>query len=168
MKVINIHQRLIHQPKTEIAKLFQTLATSEDKIWPKEKWPAMRLNDGLQIGSQGGHGRIRYTVVDFKPGFYVKFQFTKPIGFQGIHELTIKEESVTTTEIRHNIKMETKSVKATFLWVFIIRWLHDALIEDAFDKVEQHFSSSETTTSYNLWVACLRYLYKRKGAIKHN
>jgi hypothetical protein len=53
--------------------------------------------------------------------------------------------------------------KATVLWVFIIRWLHDALIEDAFDKVENHFLTEKKRTKYSAWVNYLRGVYKRKA-----
>ncbi|MEM1323749.1 MAG: hypothetical protein AAGG75_26040 [Bacteroidota bacterium] len=28
-------------------------------------------------------------------------------------------------------------------WLLAVRWLHDALIEDAFDKVENHFQQQK-------------------------
>lgn len=55
------------------------------------------------------------------------------------------------------------SFKATLLWVFVIRWLHDALIEDAFDKVENYFTTNKKVTNYNFWVKRLREAYKRQS-----
>nr|WP_321234245.1 hypothetical protein [uncultured Psychroserpens sp.] len=168
MRVINIHKRLIDQPLVEVSKLFQTLATSEDKIWPNANWPAIRFRGGLQEGSIGGHGRIRYTITEFKAGQHIKFQFAKPDGFKGTHELLIKSVSEYSTEISHNITMHTTTFKATLLWVFIIRWLHDALIEEAFDNLENQFSTQKKASKYSLWVTFLREIYKRKSfQIKH-
>ena len=90
MNVINIHKRTIDQPKEKVSQLFKTLATSEDLIWPYENWPAIRFKDGLHIGSKGGHGRVRYSISEFQEGEYIKFQFSKPSGFNGIHELRVK------------------------------------------------------------------------------
>lgn len=163
MRVINIHRRKINQPKEEISRLFKSLATKDDKIWPYEKWPAIRFQDGLQIGSKGGHGRIRYTVVAFNEGEHVTFEFTKPDGFIGTHALSIHDLSKDRTEIIHEIKMHTSTLKATFFWLTTIRWLHDALIEDAFDKLENHFSPEKKESKYSIWVAFLRDLYKRKS-----
>ena len=138
MQVINIHKRIIQQPKEKVSQLFETLATSEDLIWPYENWPALRFKDGLHVGSKGGHGRIRYTIIDFKEGKYIKFRFSKPKGLNGTHELKIIETPM-------------------------IRWLHDALIVDAFDKVENYFASHNKVAMYTIWINFLRVAYKRKS-----
>ncbi|MEH6537503.1 MAG: hypothetical protein V7719_13985 [Psychroserpens sp.] len=161
MQVINSHKRIIHQPKEKVSELFKTLATTEDQVWPYNNWPAMRFKNGLRVGSRGGHGRIRYTIIEFQSGSRIKFEFTKPEGFNGTHELSIKGISDNTSEIAHSITMHT-TIKASFLWVFVIRWLHDALIEDAFDNVENYFSEEKKKTKYNLLVSLLRAFYKRK------
>ncbi|WCO03010.1 hypothetical protein [Psychroserpens ponticola] len=162
MRVINSHKRKLNQPIKKVSELFKTLATKNDKIWPSNNWPAMRFKDGLSLGSQGGHGRIRYTIIAFEAGKHIKFKFTKPEGFNGTHELNIITISDHTSEINHIIKMKT-NFKATFLWVFIIRWLHDALIEEAFDTVENYFSEEKKVPKYNFWVNYLRGFYKRKS-----
>ena len=48
------------------------------------------------------------------------------------------------------------SFKATFLWSLGIRWLHDALVEEAFDKIERRFTDMQIQTKYNVWVKFLR------------
>jgi len=162
MNVKNIHKRTINQPKEKVAELFKTLATSEDLIWPYENWPAIRFRDGLQVGSKGGHGRIRYIIIEFMEGEHIKFQFTEPEGFIGTHQLKIEEIEKNETEISHIIEMNT-SFKATFLWLFIVRWLHNALIEEAFDKVENYFGDDKKKSTYNIWVKLLREAYKKKS-----
>ena len=161
MRVINIHKRRINQPKEKVSLLFNTLASKNDEIWPYEHWPAIKLENGLKIGSKGGHGTIRYTVVEFIEGHFIKFQFSKPEGLIGAHELKLNAVNETQTELVHEIKAKT-SFKAMLLWIFVIRWLHDALIEDAFDKVENHFSDRQKTSTYSIWVKILRDAYKRK------
>ncbi|MEM5564922.1 hypothetical protein WNY78_07390 [Psychroserpens sp. AS72] len=167
MRVTNNHKRIIQQPVEKVSQLFKTLATTEDQIWPSQHWPAMRFKEGLKIGNKGGHGRIRYTIIGFEAGHHIKFKFSKPVGFNGTHELNVSAISEVTTEISHNITMNT-TCKASLLWIFVIRWLHDALIEDAFDNVEHHFSDlpaekvgEKKNTNYNFWVICLRGYYKR-------
>jgi len=169
MQVINIHKRKLQQPKAKVVELFKTIATKEDKIWPYQNWPAIRFKDTVKVGVKGGHGRIKYTIIQFTEGESIEFQFTKPDGFIGTHKLYLKELKRHQTEIVHEIKMNTSTIKATFLWVTVIRWLHDALIEDAFDRVENHFSKEKKVTKYSLWVKLLRAVYKRKSSqIKHN
>ncbi|MCF7560902.1 hypothetical protein L3X39_09670 [Sabulilitoribacter multivorans] len=162
MKVVNIHKRIINQPLVKVTELFKTLATSNDLVWPYENWPAIKFKNGLNVGSKGGHGRIRYTITEYEAGKYIKFKFTKPEGFNGTHTLKINSIHSDKTEISHDIQIRT-SFKATFLWVFVIRWLHDALIEEAFDKVENYFLVEKKVTKYNVWVNYLRGVYKRKA-----
>ncbi|MBV7270338.1 hypothetical protein [Winogradskyella luteola] len=160
MQVVNFHKRVIHEPKEKVSELLKTLASSEDLVWPYENWPAIRFNDGLKVGSKGGHGRIRYTITEFELGDYIKFEFSKPEGFNGTHKLKIKGIDDTSSEIFHEIKMQT-SFKALLLWVFMVKWLHNALIEEAFDKVENHFTETKKESRYNFWVRFLREAYKR-------
>ena len=156
MKIINIHTRTIDQPIAAISELLQTLATKNDKVWPQEKWPPMRFRAGLKIGAKGGHGPIRYTVTALDRGKMALFTFSSPNGFDGTHKLEIHAPDAQQTQIKHTIAMETRG-KASFLWLLAIRWLHDALIEDAFDKVENQFSTEKKHTKWNLWVKLLRW-----------
>ncbi|WP_298902798.1 hypothetical protein [uncultured Psychroserpens sp.] len=162
MKVINIHKRKIRASQDNVSALFRTLATSNDLIWPIDKWPAIRFKNGLKIGSKGGHGRIRYTIVEFDECTHIKFEFTKPDGFYGTHALNIKAISENECEISHVINART-SLKASFYWLFIIKWLHNALIEDAFDKVENYVSEVQKVSQHSLWVQMLREFYKSKS-----
>tara|TARA_R100001369_G_scaffold30604_1_gene54433 strand:+ start:160 stop:669 length:510 start_codon:yes stop_codon:yes gene_type:complete len=139
MKVINIHKRTLYGPIEKLAAFFMTLATYIDLAWPFENCPILRFKDGLKVGIKAGHGCIRYTIINFKEDKYAKFMFSKPEGFNGTHEFKIIETLDRNSEIIHEIKMQI-STKGTLFWVFIIRWLHDALMEDAFDKVENYFA----------------------------
>lgn len=161
MRVVNSHKRVINQPIDTVSELFNTLTTPEDKIWPSNNWPAIRFKKGLEVGNKGGHGLIKYTVVAFEAGHHVKFKFTKPRGFNGTHEITLKPVSQHVSEIQHHIKMNT-DFRASLLWIFVIRWLHDALIEEAFDNMEDYYSSVRRQPTYHPWVNLLRKYYKRK------
>jgi len=161
MRVINIHKRFIKAPITKVSELVEQLATDADKIWPYEKWPAIRFKDGLKVGAKGGHGLIKYTITKYKPSEIIQFQFTEPKGFNGIHEFRISSINETETEIHHVI-----DVKLSFLgilqWFVFIRWLHDALIEDAFDKVENQFSTTHKQSKWNPWVKFWRRILSKK------
>ncbi len=159
MKVINIKKRIIHQPKEEVAALISTLATKNDLVWPYESWPAMRFKDGLKLGSKGGHGIVRYAVEEFDPGNYIKFRFSKPDGFLGFHEFILTEISPEKTELCHAIRMDASGIPY-LKWILAIRWLHEALLTDALDKVENHFTKSNNKTEYNAWVKFLRSQFK--------
>ncbi len=161
MNVINIHKRVINQPKEDVSKLLTTLATEDDKIWPNEKWPTIRFKDGLRVGSKGGHGIIRYRITKYNFEDSIYFKFTKPSGFNGHHNFKINQLEPHKTEVVHCIDMKTMGM-STFSWVFIIRWLHDALIEDALDNIENHFSVHRKNTKWSLWVRFWRYILKSK------
>lgn len=157
MKVYNIHQRIIHQPKSKIVPLLSTLATKEDKIWPCEQWPRMKFDRGLKLGAIGGHGPIGYSVKQIVPGEFVQFLFSRPKGFHGVHQFTIEELGPNETKLSHVIDMRVSGL-AILTWPLGIRWLHDALTEDAMDKVENYFSEKKKRTPWSLWVRLLRML----------
>ena len=161
MKVLNVHTRVVNQPILEISRLFETLASENDQMWPVNKWPSIRLDDGLKIGSKGGHGPIRYSVLQYTSGRFIQFKFSKPKGFYGTHEFEIRELEMAKTELKHSIKMITKG-RAILSWPLAIRWLHDAFIEDAFDNVENHFLTKKKKSDWSLWVKFLREFLKPK------
>ena len=158
MKVLNVHERVIQHPIDKVAVLFKSLTTKEDKIWPQEQWPPMRFKEGLKEGAVGGHGPIGYEVTYCDP-YSVKFRFLKPNGFKGTHALFFKEISAQETLLKHTIDMQT-TVTGTLMWAIAIRWLHDALIEDAFDKVENQLTGSNKITKWNAWVKLLRTILR--------
>ncbi len=159
MKVINIHTRIINQPKKVISELLTTLATKDDLIWPKENWPAIRFKNGINLNTKGGHGPIKYTIEEYNLEKIIQFRFTKPKGFLGIHKFELKELNNSQTEIKHIIDINT-NFRATLNWIFIIRPLHDALIEDAFDKLENNFSSNKKKAKWSFWVKFIRKIMK--------
>ena len=159
MKVVNIHSRVVDQPKAVIARLFDTLANQNDQLLATDKWPAMYLDQGLKVGSKGGHGIIRYTVEQYAPGASIQFRFTKPIGFDGFHQFRIRATGPNQTELRHEINMRLRA-GAILTWPLMIRWLHDAYIEDAFDRVENHFRTEKKASNWTPWVRFLRAMFK--------
>lgn len=161
MKVQNIHRRIIPTSASHVGKAFDSLATENDAIWPYEKWPAIRFEEGVKVGSKGGHGPVGYSIEAYSKGELIRFKFTQPQGFHGIHEFYLNEISEKETEIVHAIKMRT-TFWASIQWLIAIRWLHDALIEDAFDKLENHFSIHKRSSTYNFWVRILRKKYDKK------
>lgn len=146
---------MINQPKNKVAELLKTLSNENDGIWPKEKWPTMKFKGGIKIGAKGGHGPIRYSVEKYEPKKIIQFRFSKPEGFNGIHKFEISALNENQTEIRHTIDMQTVG-KGTIKWIVAVRSLHDALIEDAFDKIENNYTSRKKSTDWSLWVKMFR------------
>ena len=159
MKVINIHKRIIDHPKGKVSELLGTLSTKNDKIWPYEKWPAIKFSEGLVEGSKGGHGPIRYSIEKYMPNEFILFRFIKPTGFNGIHKFEIIELENGKTELKHTIDMDAVG-KGLFTWNLAIRTLHNALLEDALDKVENQFLTEKRKTEWTIWVKILRKILK--------
>jgi len=159
MKVLNIHKRIINQPKEKVSELLGTLSTKNDKIWPYEKWPAMKFQKGLVEGANGGHGPIRYSLEKYEPRKFIQFAFSKPMGFNGIHKFEILELENGKTELKHTIDMDVVG-KGLLVWIIAIRPLHNALLEDALDKVENQYLKEKRKTEWTIWVKILRKILK--------
>jgi hypothetical protein len=168
MKVLNVHERILPFSVDKVLPLFHSLATDKDLFWPFEKWPRMRFGDGLKFGSSGGHGPIKYEVIEYDPFGHVSFRFLKPKGFQGSHTLSIVEVDGVHTKLHHELTIRVRLLDYLY-WSFVIRWLHDALMEDAFDKATTYLTNKNTFTPWIGWVKILRWLMtgqKRLGKKK--
>ncbi|TDE54607.1 SRPBCC family protein [Nonomuraea mesophila] len=134
MAVLNIHQRALPASLDEVGRLIDTLAGPTDLLWPHSTWPAMRFDRPLGTGAVGGHGPVRYVVSHYVPGRWIRFAFTGPRGFDGFHEYAVSAEHDHTV-LGHTLAMSTHG-PARLTWPLIFRPLHDALIEDSFDRAE--------------------------------
>ena len=159
MKVINIHKRILNAPKEKISELLGTLSLKEDKIWPYEKWPAIRFKEGLIENTKGGHGPIRSKINKYVPHKLIEFKFYAPKGFNGIHRFDIKELQSNKTEFRHTIEMDVSGI-GILTWSIAISWLHNALFEDLMNKVENQFIKETKKSKWGLWVILLREVLK--------
>jgi hypothetical protein len=157
VKVLNIHTRTINSPKQDVVNLLETLSSENDLVWPIENWPTMKFEGGIMVGAKGGHGPIRYSVEKYKPSSVIQFRFSRPLGFNGIHKFEIKAISNKQTEVTHFIDMKT-DLRGTVIWLIGVKSLHNALVEDGLDKLENHFSDETKSQKWNLWVRILRFL----------
>ena len=106
------------------------------ELWPSPPWPPLRLSDGLNPGSAGGHGPIRYTVEEYEPGRRLRFRFRPVTGATGWHELRVDPVGPTASRVTHEIQARTHG-RMLVLWPLAVRWLHEMLIHDLFDKLER-------------------------------
>lgn len=166
MKVLDIHKRTISLPKDKLVDLLKTLSTKNDRIWPYEKWPAMRFKGGIQVDAKGGHGPVRYSVEKYNPEEIIQFRFSQPSGFNGIHKFEVNELTKEKTEIIHTIDMNT-TVKGSLIWMLAVRYTHHALMEDGFDKLQNGFSKDQKSSEWSIWVRILRSCFKLIKKIQH-
>jgi hypothetical protein len=100
-------------------------------------------------------------VEEYDPGRKVVFRFTAPEGFNGAHVFEI-QPSGGGCELRHTIDMKP-SGPALVTWPLLFRPLHDALLEDALDKVDAHLRGKEWhRRGWSPWVRVLRSLLARR------
>lgn len=135
MKVVNIHQRLLHAPPEKVGALIDTLASPTDALWPGNGWPRMQLDRPLSVGARGGHGPIRYFVEAYVPGQMVRFRFTAPAGFDGWHGFEVLDATAVHCVLEHRIEMHARG-PALLSWPLAIRHLHDACVEDALSQAQ--------------------------------
>ena len=159
MRIENVHERVLPTGGPVAAALIDGLAGDEDRLWPHDRWPAMRFEDGLCEGSEGGHGPIRYRVIEHQPGRLVRFRFTAPEGLLGEHGYEL-EDGGETVVLRHVLHGRAEG-RMRWQWPLLFEPLHDALIEDSFDRAVA--AVSETPYVPRRWPAqtrTLRWLLK--------
>jgi len=162
MAVLNVHERVLAASIDHAGRLIDGLASPGDRLWPRDRWPAMRLDRPLQVGAEGGHGPIRYVVDAYEPGHSVRFRFTAPHGFVGTHGFDVEALDDARVRIRHVLDMRVEG-PARWSWPVLYRPLHDALIEDAFDRAESQFGGQVQRPRWSGWVRILRRLLARRS-----
>ncbi len=164
MRVSNVHERKLGAPAATAGELIDKLASENDLLWPRDRWPPMRFDRSLSVGAVGGHGPIRYVVEAYEVGGRISFRFTKPERFRGGHRFEIDALSTDRVILRHVIEMQT--VGGAYLsWLFTIRPLHNALIEDALDRAELFTGGTPRKRSWSLWVKFLRWSMTRSRLV---
>lgn len=141
MAVYNVHSRVLPgADANEAGALLDGLATDHDRLWPGDTWPPVRFDRPLSVGADGGHGPIRYRVEGYAPRQWVLLRFTGPRGVDGFHEFAVlpRPDGV---ELRHTLVIHTRG-PARLSWPFVIRWLHDALLEDLLDRAEREVTGT--------------------------
>ncbi len=152
----NVHQRPLTATVSEVGALMDTLGSANDRVWPTDSWPPMKLQQGLAPGSSGGHGPIRYSVEAYEPGRSVTFRFAHGMGINGTHTFEVKPEADNRVTVRHEIVGSSEGAMK-IVWPLAIRWQHDALIEDAFDNIETTLADQPPKPrKYSFWVRQLR------------
>lgn len=164
MHVLNVHERTIPRPVAEVGALIDTLTSDNDRLWPANLWPAMRFDRPLAVGATGGHGPIRYSVEELRPGRYVRFRFSGPRSLAGgHHRLEAVAVDGTATVLRHVLEVEAGVVRL-IPWYVGLRWLHDACLEDALSTAESSLGLKPAVRPWSPWVRLLRWLLAGRRA----
>jgi hypothetical protein len=132
----NRHQRRFAAPPAAVAALLDQLGRPDDALWPKNRWPAIRLGRPVTVGGTSGHGPIAYTVDAFTPGESLWFRFSPASGLDGRHGITIEPQPDGTVLLAHEIDA-TASGSTRWRWTFMIRAMHDQLVEELLDNADR-------------------------------
>ena len=89
MRVVNVHERVLDVPADRVGQLIDGLASADDRLWPHDRWPAMRFDRPLGVGSSGGHGPIGYVSV-VTPGPPRPIPFHRTEEFVGTHRFEVE------------------------------------------------------------------------------
>jgi hypothetical protein len=169
----NVHERRLPAPAVEVGALLETLASDHDRLWPRDRWPAMRFDrpldartpdDPLRVGACGGHGRIRYQVCAHQPGRSVVFAFTGGLVGEHHFEVEVPGEAGEHQAVLRHVLQATPTGWTRLAWPLVLRPLHDALIEDALDRAELALGGRPAPRSWPLRVRLLRRLLGVRGS----
>jgi hypothetical protein len=157
----NVHQRELPTSQDRLGELLDQLASPAEPLWPR-RWPPLPLDRSLAPGATGGHGPIRYTVIDYQPGQRVVFRFERPTPLDGTHALEVLPGSAPGTAVlRHAISGRLLGLTGRVGWPLVIRWLHDALIEDLLDRAAGEVGDPPARAAqWSPWVRLWRRLLR--------
>lgn len=131
----NIHERIVPGSFEQAGELLAGIGSEGDRLWPGDRWPPMILDRGLVPGSDGGHDRVRYSVEASEPGRSVTFRFSPQMTLVGTHRIDLEDLGDGRVRLRHEI--DAQPIRSMRLaWPLVVRWMHDAVVEDMFDGAE--------------------------------
>lgn len=166
MKVKNIHERVVRTSPERAFAIFESLATPQDKLWPRRGWPALRLDAPKEQLGRGGHGPIRYRVTEHRPGERTTFEFENAAlsrGLNGIHYFELERHGDEEFVARHVIEARL-GWPAIIFWPVLIRPMHDALVEDALDNFERE--ATQTLARAYRYTPYVRLLRSALGRVR--
>ncbi len=136
----NVHTRDLGVPAGPFVDRVQ-------ELWPRA-WGKQEFDRPLGVGADGGHGPIRYRCTSFTPGESITFEFT---DLTGHHTL-----SAAGTVLRHDLVGDF-DLGSRLRWALVIRWLHDACLEDFLDGCERAAGREPVAPArWSLWVRLVR------------
>lgn len=150
--VTSRHRREVDSSVAAIDHRFSRLGTEADDLWPSELWFPMRLDSSPDAGGSGGHGPVRYHCSAREPEsvtftFDSVFGSTRWVGWHRFHVQATTEGAL----VEHLIELELPTWQY-LQWKVLVEPLHDALIENLFEKAAR----LSPTPNWSGWVRLLR------------
>ncbi|USQ78449.1 hypothetical protein NF556_12450 [Ornithinimicrobium faecis] len=167
----NEHSQTMAGDTSTAQSLMATLGGPDDLIWPRDRFPAMELDRGHEIGSKGGHGSVRYRVVEATDSL-VRFEVDPNSDLVGGHVLWFEDSGDGLLRWTHQLDLEL-TVPAPAMRLILA--LHDAIIEQLLVNAEARLAGREPSTrrlSPTLgairpaYVAAERVISRRRGGAR--
>jgi len=166
----NVQSREIAAPAATVGALLDRLAGPDDPLWPAPRWDPVRFDRGLTLGAAGGHGPIRYTVAQYEPGRRIRCEFDPRTGATGYHEFRVEPIGPQRCRLVHDLVATTHGAMLVG-WPLVVRWLHEALIQDLLDNAERAATGAlPRPARWSPWVRLLRRVFERgaRRALAHS
>lgn len=157
-RIHNVHERVVAAPPDALAPLLDALGGTEDVLWPAPAWEPMILDGPPVAGADGGHGPIRYRVVEAERGRRIRFEFHSTPGIEGYHEISVEDAAGGATLIRHVLDCRAHG-RMRLVGPVLLEPLHDAVLEDLLDNAERGTTGAVSRPArWSRWVRLLRVL----------
>lgn len=138
----NVHERRVAASADSVGQLLETWGSADDRIWRTDASEPAFLDRGLDVGSRGGHGPVRYRVTHHEPGRRVELAFEPGLGLAGHHSFEVRADGADACVVRHELVATTEGA-LTLLRPLLVA-LHDATVEDVLDHIERELTGSAT------------------------
>jgi hypothetical protein len=135
-RIRNVHVREIGAPAEVVGEILDSVGSADDRLWATDIWVAepVIFDRPLGVGAMGGHGSIRYAVVEYEPCRRIVFRFAPDGGLSGMHGFELERLGRDRSRLTHFLDAETSRWLRPLVPV-LIGW-HDAMVETAFDRAE--------------------------------
>jgi len=152
IKIRNVHERRIAAHPEVVWDLLMAMPSPNGRLWPPGM-PTMRFDRPLAVGAYGRHGPIHYTVTSLDPtAGNVVFEFREPTGLVGHHSFHVRPDGEDGAVLRHEVIANPKGWMR-LKWPLIVRWVHDAVVEEVLDRAEVATGNMPTQPyQRSLWV----------------
>jgi hypothetical protein len=141
-KIHNSHAREIAAPATVVGEILDTVGSDDDRLWATDIWVAepVVFDRPLGVGASGGHGSIRYSVIEYESCRRIVFEFSPDGGLSGTHRFELEALGPDRCRLAHVLDAETSRWMRPLV-PFLIGW-HDAMVETALDRAELEATGS--------------------------
>jgi hypothetical protein len=168
MKINSWHEMEVAVDPARAGALLDSLSGPDDRLWPHENWPPLELDQPLGVGARGGHGPVRYSVIEYVPGRRVVFNFDDDGIFkrvEGRHWFELGSDQGATGVVMRHVIEARGGLKSWLLWLVAVQPLHDAVVRDAWDKARTNLGQPpDKPAQWSRWVRFLRKALAPKAA----